>query len=130
MTHLDDREALENKINEALANKDYGEFDVEFRTIPFDGKFKWLKAKGRAYFNEQGLATRFIGTLLDITIQKLIDVATMELLRKKDEFVSIASHELKTPITSLKLLLQMMERTTSKSDEMKAFSVTVTKSIK
>ena len=130
MIHLDDRDALENKINEALDNKDYGEFDVEFRTISIEGKFKWLKAKGRAYFNEQGLATRFIGTLLDITIQKMIDVATIELLKKKDEFVSIASHELKTPITSLRLLLQIMERTIIKNEGINTLSGPVTKAIK
>jgi len=130
MIDPDDRADLENKINEALANKDHGEFDAEYRTIPINGKVKWLKAKGRAYFNDQGVATRFIGTLLDITIQKLIDVATIELLRKKDEFISIASHELKTPITSLKLMLQMMERTTVKNEEMKDFIGSVKKSIK
>lgn len=33
-----------------------------------------------------------------------------EAIRARDEFFSIASHELKTPITSLKLLLQMNQR--------------------
>ena len=127
--HPEDRERIENKINETLA-EDSGEFDAEYRTAPVDGRVKWLKSKGRAYFNEKGVAVRFIGTLLDITIQKLIDVATVELLRKKDEFISIASHELRTPITSLKLLLQMMERTVAKNDEMKPFGATIAKSVK
>ena len=128
--HPDDQAALANKVNQVLAGKDDGEFDAEYRTTPVDDKIKWLKAKGRAYFNEQGIATRFIGTLLDITVQKSIDVATVELLRKKDEFISIASHELKTPITSLRLMLQMMERTAVKSEEMKVFIGVVKKSIK
>jgi two-component system CheB/CheR fusion protein len=128
--HPEDRGRVKNKINDVLADKNYGEFDAEYRTTPIDGKVKWLKAKGRAYFNADGKAIRFIGTLLDITIQKLIDVATVDLLRKKDEFISIASHELKTPITSLKLLLQMMERTAAKNEEIKGFSGTLIRAIK
>ncbi|WP_207420432.1 CHASE domain-containing sensor histidine kinase [Desertivirga brevis] len=35
---------------------------------------------------------------------------TKEIERKKDEFLGIASHELKTPLTSIKAYLQMLER--------------------
>jgi len=44
-----------------------------------------------------------LGTLLDITEFK-------RLQQQKDDFISIASHELKTPITSLKASLQLLER--------------------
>jgi two-component system CheB/CheR fusion protein len=128
--HPDDRERVIAMIDEALVEPAYGEFDAEYRTPPIDGKVKWLKAKGRAYFNEDGVAIRFIGTLLDITVQKLIDVATVELLRKKDEFISIASHELRTPITSLKASLQMIQRTTAQNDEMQSTRGFVDRSLK
>jgi two-component system CheB/CheR fusion protein len=128
--HPDDRERVEDSVRETLLNNDSGEFDIEYRTILINDKIKWLKAKGRAYFNEKGAAIRFIGTLLDITVQKLIDEATVELLKKKDEFLSIASHELKTPITSLKAALQMIERMTSQKEEMKPARIFVQKGIK
>ncbi|HEY2583897.1 MAG TPA: CheR family methyltransferase [Mucilaginibacter sp.] len=130
LIHKDDRCGVEQNINEALAGGNAGKFDVEFRTIAINENIKWLKAKGRAYFNEQGNAIRFIGTLLDVTVQKQIDEATRDLLNKKDEFISIASHELKTPITSLRAALQMVERTALQNPEMKTALNFVRKAIK
>ncbi|MCD8739256.1 PAS domain S-box protein [Mucilaginibacter roseus] len=43
-------------------------------------------------------------------------IATEELMRRKDEFMSIASHELKTPITSMKGSLQIVQRMIDKMD--------------
>ncbi|QEM09938.1 histidine kinase dimerization/phospho-acceptor domain-containing protein [Mucilaginibacter rubeus] len=61
-----------------------------------------------------------MGSIIDITKQKetennLINAqaVTEELMRKKDEFMSVASHELKTPVTSLKGSLQILQRMTA-----------------
>ena len=128
--HPDDRAQVEASIRETLNNVNDSEFDIEYRTREADNKIKWLKAKGRAYFNEDGKPTRLIGTLLDISAQKSIDEATRELLRKKDEFISIAGHELRTPITSLKVALQMAGRVSSQDDDMKAVNVFIQKSLR
>jgi two-component system CheB/CheR fusion protein len=53
---------------------------------------------------------------MDISALKKAEEATRELLLKKDEFMSIASHELKTPITSMKASLQIIQRIIEEKD--------------
>lgn len=54
--------------------------------------------------------------------QYLLQQATQELMKKKDEFMTIASHELKTPITSVKSTLQIVKRLVDNTDELKPVS--------
>jgi PAS domain S-box-containing protein len=68
-----------------------------------DKKLRWVRATGKRFGEEGGHNAYFSGTVMDITEKKL------EELRKND-FLSIASHELKTPITSLKASLQLLSR--------------------
>jgi two-component system CheB/CheR fusion protein len=111
LIHTEDRKKVDKALKQALAGYEDGEYDEEFRTTEALGKkFKWLKFKGKAYFDTDGVAYRFVGTSLDITVQKMLDEATIELLKQKDDFMSIASHELKTPITSLKASLQLLDK--------------------
>jgi signal transduction histidine kinase len=70
------------------------------------------------------------------TLEKRVEERTQELseaLRARDEFLSIASHELKTPLTALKLQLQITQRTIKtgtapvklKTDLLKAFEISL-----
>jgi len=111
LIHPDDALKVDEDLKNTLQHINGGEYDQEFRiTETVDSKLKWIRFKGKAYFNAKGTAYRFVGTSLDITKQKLLDEATTELMRQKDDFISIASHELKTPITSLKASLQLIDR--------------------
>ena len=107
MIHPDDRVRVQDILNQALEGKNNGEFDQQFRTT---SKEKWLKLKGKAYFNKEKIAYSLVGTALDITVEKVHNQAVIELLKQKDDFMSIASHELKTPITSLQASLQLLNK--------------------
>lgn len=56
--------------------------------------------------------------------------AAEELMARKDEFMSIASHELKTPITSVKASLQIIERIAEKDGNMQEAVPFVSKAVK
>jgi PAS domain S-box-containing protein len=64
------------------------------------------------WFDARNQIAGAIGVFTDIT-------AIYELERQKDEFLGIASHELKTPLTSLKILAQLLERKMKASGDLR-----------
>lgn len=95
-------EKVSNAIKQAVITKN--SFDTEYIINPMDGaKPRWLKATGKAYYDDRGRPVNVSGTMIDITESKAYD-------QQKDDFISIASHELKTPVTSLKAALQLLDR--------------------
>jgi signal transduction histidine kinase len=66
-----------------------------------DGTIHWYIATGKPQFKE-GVFTGYIGACVDISGQKQIQI-------QKDNFIAIASHELKTPVTSIKAYSQVLE---------------------
>jgi signal transduction histidine kinase len=54
------------------------------------------------------LVTRLLGVLQSAMTHRRLYQNTLKALRIRDDFISIASHELRTPITSLRLQLQLI----------------------
>jgi PAS domain S-box-containing protein len=58
----------------------------------------------------QGRVRGFVVLALDMTERKRAEEAVRNAVRLRDEFLSVASHELKTPLTPLSLKLQTLAR--------------------
>jgi two-component system sensor histidine kinase VicK len=80
-----------------------GNYLYEVRVYWPDGSLHWIKTLGQVLFDENKKPIRTLGTILDITDSKSDEI-------RKNEFLAIASHELKTPLTSLKAFLQILAR--------------------
>lgn len=82
----------------------------DFRILMKDGSYRWFLSLGNPFFNEKGELAKYYGTWTDIHEQKLQETNLSLAVKSRDEFLSIASHELKTPLTSLRLQSQMVAR--------------------
>jgi PAS domain S-box-containing protein len=89
------------ELQDELWQKSRSSFSLETTLIKRDGTRIWCHVTS-ILFPDQGKSMGY--TILEDVTQK------HELLLQKDEFLGIATHELKTPITSLKAALQLMNR--------------------
>jgi two-component system sensor histidine kinase/response regulator len=91
--------------------KGYSSGGLDYITKPVDMNILLLKVKTfyRIYEQNRRLNEMQKSLLEEIEFRK-------EAERKKDEFISIASHELKTPLTSVKGYVQLLERSINKGD--------------
>ncbi|MDQ8005107.1 MAG: hybrid sensor histidine kinase/response regulator [Pedobacter sp.] len=91
--------------------KGYSSGGLDYITKPVDINILLLKIKTfyRIYEQSRKLNEVQKALLEEIEFRK-------EAERKKDDFISIASHELKTPLTSVKGYIQLLERGLNKGD--------------
>ena len=78
-------------------------FEMEYRLRRHDGEFRWILDRGTPRYTPDGTFAGYIGSCVDITERKQLEVDLRKAVKVRDEFLSIASHELRTPLTSLKL---------------------------
>ncbi|AYL95952.1 PAS domain-containing sensor histidine kinase [Mucilaginibacter celer] len=107
MVHPDDRPVVIDAFNEA-ANT--GVFGYELRVIWPDGSLHWVCIKGKQIADGPRNCTRVLGTILDITESKRDEI-------RKNDFIAMASHELKTPLTSIKSYIQILAKKLADSND-------------
>lgn len=75
----------------------------EHRYRRADGTYRWHISRAIPLRDVAGRITMWVGSDTDIDEQKQLEV-------RKNAFISMASHELKTPVTSLKGFTQVLQR--------------------
>jgi signal transduction histidine kinase len=75
---------------------------IKYR-IKMTGVVRWSTVKATAIYGSTGKPELAVNVMNDLTERK-------ELENKKDDFISMASHELKTPLTSMNIYFQVLKK--------------------
>jgi len=110
----DDLERMQDAVKEAIVSEN-GEYHSQYRVKHIDGSLHWIEANGTVLYKDN-IPHRMIGTTVDITEKK-----DLELL--KDELLSVATHELKTPVSAVKGYLQILHRFVQSTGEEKFIQI-------
>jgi PAS domain S-box-containing protein len=98
--HPDFRELVAAQVERTFSKGT--RFDMEYQIIGYhDQKIRWVRAIGEVQQKEG--KEYFTGVINEITERKLDEI-------RKNDFIAMVSHELKTPLTSVKAYIQLMQR--------------------
>jgi two-component system CheB/CheR fusion protein len=87
-----------------------GQYLYEVRILWPDGSLHWIRTQGSVIKDVNQQPVRLLGTILDITESKRDEI-------RKNDFIAMASHELKTPLTTIKAYLQLLAKKLSSSND-------------
>jgi PAS domain S-box-containing protein len=120
--HPDDFEELKTSWYNKKAT--YSGFEHEVRIRRKDGIYRWFKIRAMPVKDKSGNVVKWIGTNTDIHDRKTLE-------KQKDDFLNVASHELKTPLTTIKGYVQMISALVEQNntDRLKPFIDNASKSV-
>lgn len=112
--HPDDVDAFDQVFLDAYYQQKPFRFETRVRKA--NGEYGWVLASGVPRYTPAGLFLGYIGTGIDITEQKGVEVAleaaralAEESNKRKSEFLSLISHELRTPLNSIIGFSELLE---------------------
>ncbi|WP_299284494.1 PAS domain S-box protein [uncultured Mucilaginibacter sp.] len=108
LVHPEDKEHYLNTYLTAFKEK--LPFTAEFRILGPQGAYRWLLAKGSPRFHPNGTFAGYTSSSIDVTEQKLDE-------QRKNDFIGIVSHELKTPVTTIYAYLQVLQGKARKTQD-------------
>ncbi|MBI2267894.1 MAG: PAS domain-containing sensor histidine kinase [Candidatus Blackburnbacteria bacterium] len=104
----EDRQSVAQSLKQAIQKG--ADHHVEYRIALPDGKYRWVEEWGKLFLDKLGKSSHMLGVCMDITSRK-------EENKQKDNFIGIASHELKTPLASIKAFTYILQKRLEKQND-------------
>ncbi|HEY9664922.1 MAG TPA: PAS domain S-box protein, partial [Allocoleopsis sp.] len=98
--HPEDQAVLQATFQDYLEHKT-PVYAVEYRMRCKDGRYKWLLAKGKAFWDETGTPLRAIGSITDITSRKQAEVELQQLNEELEQRVQRRTQALRQAYAQL-----------------------------
>jgi PAS domain S-box-containing protein len=105
--HIDDEIGVGQPARELRIAIEQGKYAEDRVQVRKDGSSFWASVVITTLYDDRRQIRGFSMVTCDISERKRVENISKEAIRLRDEFLSIASHELKTPLTSLKMQAQM-----------------------
>lgn len=122
--HPDDFKVLKPKLMSLLKSRIQLSGEFEFRIINKQGNIVWVRTKLNLIRSGTGRIQKLFGLVSDITFRKRAEEelrkSTQNLIKlneTKDRFISIISHDLRTPFSSILGFTDLLENDDELSDE-------------
>lgn len=121
--HPDDLEYIKSVYFTAF--DEHKPYRAEYRVRRYDGKYLWMLDKGAPRYTREGEFLGYVGSMIEVEEirstkkrQQELEEINLKLKQQqkqlvalnnsKDEFISVASHQLRTPATGVKQYIGML----------------------